>query len=102
MSVGAICFTSSGSTGGCLVVLVCSSPFFWKRGFFFPYTTCTKKKVSVTYTKKKFCRKKNVIYAYFHNRATLSLEGVGQPTSPGGQFTPPPQKYHLAKAWWGH
>ena len=37
MSVGAICFTSSGSNGGCGVVLVCSlffSFFFLEKGFF--------------------------------------------------------------------
>ena len=66
MSVGAICFTSSGSNGGCWVVLVFprSPPpsffFFGKGAFFFlPYTTyARKKKVYATYTKKKFPSKK--------------------------------------------
>ena len=34
MSVGAICFTSSGSNGGCWVVLVFPRLFFGKMGFF--------------------------------------------------------------------
>ena len=35
MSLGAICFTSSGTNGGCWVVLVIPPPrFFWKEGFF--------------------------------------------------------------------
>ena len=51
MSVGAICFTSSGSNGGCWVVLMFPRLFFffWKKGFFSPYAT---------YTKKKNCRRK--------------------------------------------
>ena len=54
MSVGAICFTSSGSNGGCWVVLVFPRLFFGKMGFFFPYATyAKKKKVYATYTKKK-------------------------------------------------
>ena len=68
MSVGAICFTSSGSNGGCWVVLVFPRPFFFffgKMGFFFPYATYAKiKKVYATYTKKeKFPSKKNATYA---------------------------------------
>ena len=48
MSVGAICFTSSGSNGGCWVVLVFPRLFFsGKMGFFFPYATYAKKKISV-------------------------------------------------------
>ena len=57
MSVGAICFTSSGSNGGCWVVLVFPRLFFfffWKNGFFFPIRDLRpKKKVYATYTKKK-------------------------------------------------
>ena len=34
MSVGAICFTSSGSNGNCWVVLVFPRLFFVKNGFF--------------------------------------------------------------------
>ena len=42
MSVGAICFTSSG---GCWVALVPPPLFFLlKKGFFFPYTIYAKKK----------------------------------------------------------
>ena len=46
MSVGAICFTSSGSNGGCWVVLVFPRLFFFfrKKGFFSPYATYAKKK----------------------------------------------------------
>ena len=54
MSVGAICFTSSGSNGGCWVVLVFPRLFFWKNGFFSPIRDLRqKKKVYATYTKKK-------------------------------------------------
>ena len=70
MSVGAICFASSGRNGGCWVVLVFPCLFFFlKGGFFSPYAT---------YTKKVFCQKnvtyaeQKATYAYFHNRATLS------------------------------
>ena len=66
MSVGAICFTSTGSNGGCWVVLVFPR-LFWGgggMGFFFPYATYAKeKKVYATYTKKKFPSKKNATYA---------------------------------------
>ena len=56
MSVGAICFTSSGSNGGCWVVLVFPRLFFfWKNEFCFPHTRLT--------PKKKFHRKKNATYA---------------------------------------
>ena len=93
MSVGAICFTSSGSNGGCWVVLVFPRLLFGKMGFFFPYATYAKKKSlrdlhqkkknsvekkNATYAKKKKLRdlrqKKNkkATYAYFHNRVTLS------------------------------
>ena len=105
MSVGAICFTSSGSNGGCWVVLVFPRPFFGKMGFFFPYATyAKKKKVYATYTKKKinfrrkkkrdlrqkkksyatYAKKKNkkATYAYFHNRVTLSSPSTG--TADGG------------------
>ena len=44
MSVGAIGFTSSGSNGGCWVVLVFPHLFFGKKGFFFPYVIYAKKK----------------------------------------------------------
>ena len=63
MSVGAICFTSSGSNGGCWVVLVFPRLFFFfflKNGFFSPYATYAKKKkfTRLTPTKKNFRRKK--------------------------------------------
>ena len=97
MSVGAICFTSSGSNGGCWVVLVFPRLFFlWKNGFFFPIRDlCPKKKSlrdlhqkkinfrrkkNATYAKKKsyatYAKKKNkkATYAYFHNRVTLSSQ----------------------------
>ena len=57
MSVGAICFTSSGSNGGCWVVLVFPRPppppfFFFEKWVFFPHTRLTpKKKVSAICTK---------------------------------------------------
>ena len=93
MSLGAICFTSSGSNGGCWVVLVFPRLFFFLEKWIFPpiRDLCQKKKVYATYTKKKFpSKKKNAAYAkkkvmhftpkknekgtfaYFHNRATLS------------------------------
>ena len=102
MSVGAICFTSSGSNGGCWVVLVFPRLFFGKMGFFSPYATYAKKKrfTRLTPKKKKFRRKKNATdakkkklrdlrqkknkkatYAYFHNRVTLSSN-----VSLGGPF----------------
>ena len=94
MSVGAICFTSSGGNGGCWVVLVSPPPlFFGKKGFFSPYATYAKKKVYATYTKNQnfrqkkrdLCQKKSyalyakkkAISAYFHNRAALSSFGGG-------------------------
>ena len=60
MSVGAICFTSSGSNGGCWVVLVFPRLFFGKMGFFSPYATYAKKKKSLRdlHQKKKFPSKK--------------------------------------------
>ena len=58
MFVGAICFTSSGSNGGCWVVLVFPRLliFFFggKKGFFFPYATYAKKKKFTRLTPKKF------------------------------------------------
>ena len=56
MSMGAICFTSSGSNGGCWVVLVFPRIFFFfleKRVFFFIHDLRQKIKVCATYTKKK-------------------------------------------------
>ena len=53
MSVGAICFTSSGSNGGCWVVLVFPRLFFEKWGFFSHTRLTPKKKKYPTYTKKK-------------------------------------------------
>ena len=59
MSVGAICFSSSGSNGGCWVVLVFPRLIFGKMGFFFPYATYAKKKKSLRdLHKKKFPSKK--------------------------------------------
>ena len=93
MSVGAICFTSSGSNGGCWVVLVFPLPFFVEKWVFFPirdlrqkkkvYATYTQKKISVekktrlTPKKKSYATyaKKKATYAYFHNRVTLSSYG---------------------------
>ena len=71
--MGAICFTSSGSNGGCWVVLVFPPLFFfWKKGFFFPYAICAKKKFKRLTPKKKFLRrKKNAIYAKKKRRVTL-------------------------------
>ena len=65
MSVGAICSTSSGSNGGCWVVLVFPRPppplFVWKKGFFSPYVTYAKKKFT-QHTPKKILVKKNATY----------------------------------------
>ena len=60
MSVGAICFTSSGSNGGCWVVLVFPRLFFWKNGFFFPIRDLRQKKKSIRdlHPKKKNFRRK--------------------------------------------
>ena len=67
MSVGAICFSSSGSNGGCWVVLVFPRLFFFffgKMGFFFPYATYAKKKsLRHLHQKKKFPSEKNATYA---------------------------------------
>ena len=60
MSVGAICFTSSGSNGGCWVVLVFPRLFFLEKWVFFPHTRLTPKKKKFTRLtpKKKFPSKK--------------------------------------------
>ena len=58
MSVGAICFTSSGSNGGCWVVLVFPHLFFGKKGFFSHTRLVPKKKVYAAYTKKNFLSEK--------------------------------------------
>ena len=94
MSVGAICFTSSGSNGGCWVVLVFPRLFlffyfFLEKRVFFPIRELRQQKKFMRLTpKKKFSLKKNAIYvkknkkatyAYFHNRATLSSFGRGAP-----------------------
>ena len=64
MPVGAICFTSSGSNGGCWVVLVFPCLFFAKMGFFSPYATYAKKKsLRDLDQKKNIRRKKNATYA---------------------------------------
>ena len=115
MSVGAKCFTSSGSNGGCWVVLVFSRLFFFlEKWVFFPHARLTpkkkslrdlhqkkkkiplkkkrdlglKKKVYATDAKKKVTRltpKKKATYAYFHNRVTLSSVA-----GPGPCMRPPP------------
>ena len=70
MSVGAMCFTSSGSNGGCWVVLVffLGNLLFLKKGFFSPQTTYAKrkslrnlhqKKSLVEEKKTRFTAKKN-------------------------------------------
>ena len=66
MSVGAICFTSSGSNGNCWVVLVfpCLIIFFSKKGFFSPIRDLRQKKSYAIYAKIK---NKKATYAYFHN-----------------------------------
>ena len=60
MSVGAICFTFSGSNGGCWVVLVFPRLFFGKMGFFFPYATYAKKKKILSKKKRNLRPKKKV------------------------------------------
>ena len=57
MSVGAICFTSSASNGGCWVVLVFPCPFFGKKGVFFSHATIKNfhKRTRLTPTQKKLC-----------------------------------------------
>ena len=62
MSVGAICFTSSGSNGVCWVVLVFPRPFLENR-VFFPYATYAKKLFTRLTPKKKNSVKKNATYA---------------------------------------
>ena len=78
MSVWALCFTSSGSNGGCRVVVVFFPHLFLKKYFFIrglrqqkKFTQLTPKKFLV----RKKCNlrhKKNAICGYFCNRATLS------------------------------
>ena len=64
MSVGAICFTSSGSNGGCWVVLVFPRLLFWKNGVFFPICDLRQKKsLRDLHQKKNFRRIKNATYA---------------------------------------
>ena len=60
MSVGAICFTSSGSNGGCWVVLVFPRLFFFleKRGFFSHTRLTEKKSLRNLHQKKIFPSKK--------------------------------------------
>ena len=89
--MGAICFTSSGSNGGCWVVLVFPRLFFfffWKNGFFFAIRDehqkikfpskkkrdlrQKKKQSYATYAKKN----KKATYAHFHNRPTLFLDDL--------------------------
>ena len=54
MSVGAICFTSSGSNGGCWVVLVSPPPLFFGKKVFFPIRDLRQNtKVYATDTKNK-------------------------------------------------
>ena len=59
MSVGAICFTSSGSNGGCWVVLVFPRPppplffFFFLKNGFFPHTRLRPKEKFTRLTPKK-------------------------------------------------
>ena len=88
MSMEAICFTSSGSNGGCWVFVVFTPPpVFFEKGFFV-YTHLIEKKnlrdlyqknippeTKVTYPEKQIRdlhRKRQASYAYFHNQATLS------------------------------
>ena len=65
MSVGAICFTSSGSNGGCWVVLVFPRLFFFfflEKWVFFPHTRLTpRKKIYATYAKKKIKKRLTLI-----------------------------------------
>ena len=76
MSVGAICFTSSGSKGGCWVVLVFPRLFFFfflKKGFF-SHTRLTPKKKSLRdLHQKKISVKKNATYAQKKNKKRLAL-----------------------------
>ena len=75
MSVGAICFTSSGSNGGCWVVLVFPRFvfFFGKMGFFFPIRDLREKKsLRNLHQKKKFPSKKNATYAKKKSYATYA------------------------------
>ena len=81
MSVGAICFTSSGSNGGCWVVLVFPRLFFGKMGFFFPYATYAKKKKFTRLTpkkkisvekKKRDLRQKKKVYATYAKKKSYA------------------------------
>ena len=78
MSVGAICFTSSGSNGGCWVVLVFPRFFFCgKMSFFSPYTTYAKiNKFTRLTPKKKFPSKKNATYAKKKSDATYAKKKI--------------------------
>ena len=56
MSAGAICFTSSGSNGGCWVVLVPPLPAFLEKGFFFIRNLRQKTSLQDLRQKTSFCQ----------------------------------------------
>ena len=88
MSVGAICFTSSGSNGGCWVVLVFPRFFFFfgKNCFFFPMRDLRQKKKFLSKKNAAYSKKnKKSSYAYFHDRATLSSHAIATPVCVDGR-----------------
>ena len=88
MSVGAICFTSSGSNGDCLVVLVLPPLFLAKRVFFPIRDLRLEKKVVTIYnppsSKKKSieknasCAQKKSELRYFPQSSYTFLHEGGQ------------------------
>ena len=94
-SVGAKCSTSSGSNGGCRVVLVIFLFNIFLRKIFFLirnqksardlclkiFVTLVGKKTRLTPEKKVhaiYAKKKHAIYAFFHNGPPLSFRGRGE------------------------
>ena len=75
MSVGAVCFTCTGSNGGCWVVLVFPRLFFLKKGVFFHTQLTPKKKFT------RFTPKKNSVEKKRHLRQKKKLRNLCQKKS---------------------
>ena len=99
ISVGAKCFTSSGSNGSCWLVLV-PPPFFLKELVFFSVRDLRPKKNLRNLHQKNFSKKcdlrppQKASYAYFHNRAPLSSAPRGGRIFPV-KFSTSPQRVNF-------